>query len=77
MKKRILTAAMALLCTMTLLSGGVAPAHAYAPPSGEGDAVVQAEEFRWYFRNNNGVEEMRLWSLTRGVWVTDWIPVNP
>ena len=44
------------------------------PPS-EGGAVARAEEFRWYFRTRDGVEEMRLWSLTYQYWVTDWIPV--
>lgn len=77
MKQRILTAVAALLCTLTLLSTGVAPAHAYAPPSNGGGASIQAEEVCWYFRNNNGVEEMRLWSITYGRWKTAWVPVNP
>ena len=75
MKQRILTVAAAVLCTLTLFSTGITSAHAYAPPSGEGDAVVLAEEFRWYYRTRDGVEEMRLWSITYGEWVTDWVPV--
>lgn len=74
MKQRILTAAAAVLCALMVFCGGIAPAHAYAPPS-EGDAVIQSEQVRVYYRTNHGVEEMRIWSLTRGVWMTDWIPV--
>ena len=35
---------------------------------------TQAEQVVWYYRDNNGVKEMRLWSITRGIWLTDWIP---
>ncbi len=76
-KQRILTTAVAVLCTLTLFVTGVAPTYASAPLSGEGDAVVLAEEFRWYYRMHNGVKEMRLWSITYGYWVTDWVPCPP
>ena len=75
MKQRFTTAIAALLCALTIFSAGIAPAMAYAPPSGGGDASIQAEEVCWYFRNNNGVEEMRLWSITYAKWRTAWIPV--
>lgn len=75
MKQRVLGAALAVLCTMMLFLAGAAPAHAYAPPGGGGDAVIQAEQVVWYYRNNHGVDEMRLWSLTYQEWMTDWIPV--
>lgn len=74
MKQRILSAVAAVLCTLILFSAGAAPVHAYAPPS-EGDAVVLAEQVRWYYRTNHGVKEMRLWSITYGEWMTDWVPV--
>lgn len=77
MKQRILRGVAALMCVLTLFATGIAPAHAYAPPSGEGDAVVQAEEVRIYYRTNHGVEEMRIWSLTYQRWLTGWVPVNP
>lgn len=75
MKRRILTAIAVLLCTLTLFSGGVIPAHAYAPSGGESDAVVQSEQVRWYYRIHNGEKQMRLWSMTYQEWVTDWTPV--
>lgn len=74
MKKRILAIFIAVMCAVTLL---VAPVQAYAPPSGEGQAVTYSDTVRWYYRNNNGVMEMRLWSITQQRWLTDWVPVNP
>ena len=35
----------------------------------------RTEETRWYYRTNNGVREKRLWSITRGKWLTNWMPV--
>lgn len=75
MKRRILTTIVALLCAFTVITSTIAPAMAYAPPSGEGDISVQAEQVCWYYRTNNGVEEMRLWSITKARWITDWVPV--
>lgn len=49
-----------------LIAGSVRP----------GDST-QAEETTWYFRNNNGIMQMRLWSLTYGRWLTDWIDIGP
>lgn len=75
MKRRILTTVIALLCAFSLFSTGVAPAMAATVPTGEAQVEPRAEEVRWYYRNNNGVDEMRLWSLTYGYWKTAWIPV--
>ena len=75
MRQRVLSAIAALLCVLTLFATGVAPAYAYVPPSGEGDTSVQVyEEVCWYYRTRvDGVKEKRLWSITRGIWLTDWI----
>lgn len=35
------------------------------------------EETIWYFRVWNGRNQMRLWSLTYGRWLTDWIDIGP
>lgn len=40
-----------------------------------GDST-QAEETIWYFRTLNGKKQMRLWSLTYGKWLTDWITIG-
>lgn len=34
---------------------------------------TRTEEFEWYYRMYNGVQQKRLWSVTYGRWVTDWI----
>lgn len=38
------------------------------------ESVTRVEETTWYYRYNNGVYEKRLWSITEGRWLTDWIP---
>lgn len=38
--------------------------------------IIQSNHTVWYYRNNNGVEEMRLWSYTYQKWMTDWIRVS-
>lgn len=38
-----------------------------------GEEITRVEEFKWYYRTYNGHCQMRLWSLTYGYWVTDWI----
>ena len=32
-----------------------------------------AEETTWYLRIHDGILQKRLWSNTRGIWLTDWI----
>lgn len=71
MRKHILAIFMALMCTVTLLA---VPAYAYVPPADDGISTC-AEVVQWYFRINNGVEEMRLWSVTQQKWLTAWVPV--
>lgn len=75
MKKRVLTLLMASLCALTIVSSALAPVMASPYTGEETDIETRAEQVRWYYRNNNGVEEMRLWSISYGVWKTDWIPV--
>ena len=38
-----------------------------------GDEINRQEEFMWFYRVVNGKEQKRLWSVTYGYWVTDWI----
>lgn len=33
----------------------------------------RTEETVWVVREYNGKKQMRLWSITRGIWLTDWI----
>lgn len=34
---------------------------------------LRGEVFKWYYRRYKGRLQRRLWSLTEGEWVTDWI----
>ena len=34
----------------------------------------RGEVTEWVFRINNGILEMRLWSVTYGKWLTEWMP---
>ena len=38
-------------------------------------ATVQPriDETKWFNRMYNGKKQMRLWSITEGCWLTDWI----
>lgn len=35
--------------------------------------VSRTDEVVWYTRTYNGKQQKRLWSLTYGCWLTDWI----
>lgn len=73
-------AALGLLIAAQLLAApAVANVAEYTAPeagvefTAEGKNPTRQEEFIWYFRMYNGREQMRLWSITYGYWVTDWI----
>jgi len=53
----------------------ITPADAQFVIEGKGEVTepTRVEEFKWYYRTYNGVCQMRLWSVTYGYWVTDWI----
>lgn len=38
------------------------------------DVNERAEVTKWYYRTVDGVKEKRLWSVTYGYWITDWMP---
>lgn len=41
------------------------------------DEPTRQEETVWYFRTYMGRNQMRLWSITYGRWLTDWIDIGP
>lgn len=69
-KQRILAAICSFLLCGVMLSSNMVVAAASIPD--ESTVSPQAEEFAWYFRIYKGVKQRRCWSITRGVWVTDW-----
>ena len=38
---------------------------------------TREEVFMWYYRTYEGRRQKRLWSITYGYWVTDWIDIGP
>ena len=36
----------------------------------------RAEETCWYYRTYDGMFQKRLWSITYGYWLTDWITIG-
>ena len=77
--KAIKSILIVLLVCLTLGNSVFASACVDIPtPTALADENVSpcAEETEWYYRNNNGVLEKRLWSITYGVWLTEWIYVR-
>jgi hypothetical protein len=50
-------------------------AAAYGTEAETGEIQPRIEETKWYYKNVDGVLYMRLWSITYGKWLTDWIIV--
>lgn len=75
--KKVLLIVIAALCTVNILG-----ATAFAVEAPEevlvSDTIVtpQTEEVEWIFRMYYGVMQKRLWSITYGVWLTDWMDVG-
>ncbi len=74
--KRILVIMMAIL---TLSSTFCAPVLAADNADNTPESNIQAADNArtsqnvWYTRTYNGKQQKRLWSLTYGCWLTDWI----
>jgi len=70
-----------LLTSMMMLSLAVPVFAADAVVAEPTNAVLEQEvsprhEFtRLYFRTYGGVLQMRVWSITNGRWITDWIDI--
>ena len=74
--KSIKRALVFLVLCLTIVGNVFAASDgiAYEPCNVKPADETQTEQVKWYYRNINGFEEKRLWSLTRGIWLTDWIP---
>lgn len=74
-----------LTLTILLTLSSVALAECLEAPDGSDVEIIavepgeqmRAEETAWYFRVLNGIVQKRLWSLTYGRWLTDWIDIGP
>ena len=77
--KRIICLLLAICIFFSFAA--VAFADSYVEPENAEGVVIRnggsrAEETQWVFRCWNGILEMRLWSITYGYWLTDWITVG-
>lgn len=54
------------------------PTFAAEPNPAESQSTTESRtsEVVWYTRTYNGKLQKRLWSITYGVWLTDWIDVE-
>ena len=75
-----------LLLSLVLLVSLSVPAFAETSDQPTEDEIIyvskdpgepgRLEETEWYFRVANGLLQKRLWSLTYGYWLTDWITIG-
>ncbi len=73
--KKILSILLAVMMFCSIIPVAYADSYeSIAIQDGE-EIETRAEQTGWYYRDNNGVLEKRLWSYTYGKWLTDWIPV--
>ncbi len=79
MKKLISTILVFVLFTSFSVTAYADVTSTEPIPTDETNSEIMplAEEREWFYRNNNGMVEKRLWSYTYGKWLTDWIVVGP
>lgn len=61
-----------LFCCLTTGVVGYACAVDAPVPADENGAVARVEQTEWRYRSYQGRCQKRLWSITRGIWLTDW-----
>ena len=49
---------------------------AYVPETEVSEVQPRTEETCWYTKTVDGVMYVRLWSITYGKWLTDWMPIQ-
>lgn len=76
---------VSLLMSLVLFVSLTVPAFAdFVNDSMQDETVVvssdtggtRLEETEWYYRIADGLFQKRLWSLTYGYWLTDWITIG-
>lgn len=83
LNRKFFEKARALLCAALIVAAVQAEAAAFmsagvanvpAPAAVQEEGIMPlAEQTQWYYRTYNGQRQKRLWSLTRGIWLTDWM----
>lgn len=62
-----------IICFAVSIPALAAEQPGYTETAG-GEIVVYAVQTQWYYRVYNGQAQKRLWSITYGYWLTDWMP---
>ena len=79
--KRILSLLLALVMCFSFSAAAFADMPADDGSSGYSDDAPRdpgrPEETVWYYATWGGNRYMRLWSITYGKWLTDWIYIGP
>ncbi len=80
-KRLLIALALALVTIGNCAAAGpieVSPSPIPASLAAGPGIAPQAEETVWYTRiGPDGKGQKRLWSITKGIWLTDWIDIDP
>lgn len=77
MKKKLMTLLLIMLMAFTFAIPAMATEVVVVPVEVTGEQTVtpHTEMTRAYFRTYRGQLQMRIWSMTNGRWLTDWINI--
>lgn len=75
-KKIVLYIAICITLTTSAFAVNSDCVKVSAPAPEYSNSVARAEEVEWYYMPIDGVMHKRLWSITRGIWLTGWIPCD-
>ena len=73
MKKKLLLLTIFTLTVSNNMDAIAAPSKMLNPITKESQSSPRAEETKWCYRIVNGQLQKRLYSITYGKWLTDWI----
>lgn len=79
--KKFISLLLSLLLLVSLCAPAFAdftndPAQAEITSTEKDPGPMRPEETEWYYRIADGLFQKRLWSLTYGYWLTDWITIG-
>lgn len=68
----VVLALLAMLMSFAVSAAPIVESHQGENVTDTATVSPKAEETMWYYRIYNGHLQKRLWSLTRGIWLTEW-----
>lgn len=80
--KRFISLILALVICLSFSTLAIAECQEVAEEENGEELVISGdqtrwEETEWYYRiTGDGLVQKRLWSLTYGYWLTDWITIG-